>query len=124
MKLFVFLRKRASLLIRAINAAFLTFCFHSVAFADSSDTTELQQLMEIGGKIIAGALLFGCVFSVLALVKAGYAYAVDDNPQQARDRLRRAIIGVILMLVSLPFVSFVWYNLLSDYGYTLPSTGS
>lgn len=90
------------------------------AATTGSSSTELQQLMSIAGKIIAFCLAVGVVFSVLALVKAGYAIAVEDNPHQAKDRLRRALAGVILMAIAVPFVAFIWYNFMDPYGYTIP----
>ncbi len=110
-----------SVLKRASPAVMLGIMAGRAYAATNSSSTELQQLMSIAGKIIAFCLVVGAVFSILALVKAGYAIAVEDNPQQAKDRLRRALAGVILMAIAVPFVAFIWFNFMEPYGYELPN---
>ena len=110
---------------RASPSVFLMLLATKVYAATNTQNTannseELKQLMGIAGKAIAFCLILGVVFSIFALVKAGYAVAVEDNPHQAKERLRRALAGAILMAIAVPFVAFIWMNFFEPYGYTIP----
>ncbi|MBN2884446.1 hypothetical protein JXE04_00795 [Patescibacteria group bacterium] len=83
-----------------------------------SSTTNENSLMSIAGLVINAALgLLGIIFIIL-MVLAGYnwmtASGSEEKVKEAKDTIKRAIIGLVIVIGSWAIWTFILENLIAN----------
>ena len=119
---------KSSLIILIIVFSFAVANFSLAGLLDSKTTTELEKLTddfsgeagftagmepgEIVAAVIKGFLaLLGVIFIIL-IIHAGYRYMMargnEEQVKEARDQIRRAIIGLLIIIAAYAITYFVF----------------